>query len=491
VIEVPITARDLGQFASLVGEGPVREAKERALEVNSRLRGVTVWNINSTSRGGGVAELLATVLAYARGIGINSRWLVIEGPSEFFQITKRVHHALHGVPGDGRPLDETARGIYVDTLAQNAAALADLVQPGDVVILHDPQTAGLVPELYRIGARVVWRCHIGSEVRNEETHRAWRFLLPFLAHAEGIVFSRRAYVPEELSGREIGIIAPTIDPFAVKNQPLSDDTVRAILVHIGVVEGPPGPGSCEFLRADGTPGRVDRRAEILRLGRAPTFDVPIVLQISRWDPLKDPLGLLEGFARTAARVPNRPVQFVIAGPSVTAVADDPEGERVFDTVFHAWHALPQHRRQWIQLVTLPMRDVDENAAMVNALQRHASVIVQKSLAEGFGLTVTEAMWKKKPVVATAAGGMVDQIVDGQSGLLLHDPRDLDAFAGLLERLLGDPTLCLELGEQAHARVAEHYLGFASIRGYAELIGRFAPFALPVSEPAAEPSGQWT
>jgi trehalose synthase len=264
------------------------------------------------------------------------------------------------------------------------------------------------------------------------------------------------------------VIRPAIDPFSPKNQEMPDEEMRSILVHVGLVEGPAGSGGRGFLRDDGSPGRVDRSADIMRLGPAPAWNAPLVVQVSRWDRLKDPVGVLQGFARlTPAELGD--AHLVLAGPTVRGVTDDPDGPAVFAEVTTAWRALPHERRRRVQLAALPMADPSENAAIVNALQRHAAVVVQKSLEEGFGLTVTEAMWKGRPVVASAVGGIVDQIEDGREGILLPDPTDLDAFAGGLRRVLAEPELAGGLGAAARERVRRDFLGLRLLADYAELV----------------------
>jgi trehalose synthase len=194
-----------------------------------------------------------------------------------------------------------------------------------------------------------------------------------------------------------------------------------------------------------------------------------VVQVSRWDPLKDPIGVMRGFARLCDGGSPRNSHLVLAGPNVTAVADDPEGGAVFGRVLTAWRALPHGIRDRVHLVSLPIDDVAENAIIVNALQRHATVVVQKSLREGFGLTVTEAMWKARPVVASAVGGIQDQIQDGVNGILLKDPTDLDVFAEAVRWLLENPADAGRLGEAARERVRDEFLGVRHLLQYAELI----------------------
>jgi trehalose synthase len=197
--------------------------------------------------------------------------------------------------------------------------------------------------------------------------------------------------------------------------------------------------------------------------------VPVVMQVSRWDLLKDPLGVLGAFA---GHVPGRyAAHLLLVGPSTVAVADDPEGAQVLDAVRTAWHELPAKVRRRVHLCSLPMDDVEENAAIVNALQRHATVVVQKSLAEGFGLTVAEAMWKQRPVVASRIGGIRDQIEDGRSGHLLPDPRDLGQAGAAIAELLADGDQARAMGIAAHLRVREQFLGPSHLGRYFEVINR--------------------
>jgi trehalose synthase len=195
-------------------------------------------------------------------------------------------------------------------------------------------------------------------------------------------------------------------------------------------------------------------------------DARLITQVSRWDRLKDPIGVLRGFVE---HLPDMDAHLLLAGPSVAAVADDPEGAEVLAEVDAYRRELDPAVRRRVHMAALPMDDIQENAAIVNAIQRRSDVVVQKSLAEGFGLTVAEAMWKSRPVVATRAGGIQDQIVDGRSGVLLDDPHDLATMGAALRRLLGDPAYARRLGEAARRRVEEHFLGTRSLIQYEQLL----------------------
>jgi trehalose synthase len=470
--EIHISSMSPEHFRDVLPPERYAEFERAAEEARRLLDGRVVWNINSTAKGGGVVELLGPLLAYARGSGVDARWLVIDGTPEFFAATKRIHNRLHGAEGDGLPLDDATRRVYEQVLADNLAEIAPRVRAGDVAIVHDPQPAGLVEGLRAAGAAVVWRCHVGLDHPNDRAREAWAFLAPYVEPADAYVFSRESFGWEGLDRDRIRVIAPTIDVFSPKNQDLDAETVRAVLLAAGLVERTGEHPPAAFVRQDGTPGRVERRAHVVEDAPVP-LDAPVVLQVSRWDLLKDPYGVIRGFAE---HVPAETgAHLVYAGPSIEAVADDPEGALVLREAIALRDGLPDEPRSRIHLATLPMHDTEENAVMVNALQRHASVIVQKSLAEGFGLTVAEAMWKARPVVASRIGGIQDQIVHGESGILLDDPRDLAAYGAAVTGLLADAEAARRMGEAARERVRDRFLSVRSLLDYSalvrELLGR--------------------
>jgi trehalose synthase len=447
--------------------------------IRDRMQGRVIWNVSSSATGGGVAEMVRSLLAYSRGAGADARWAVIQGSHPFFQVTKRLHNALHGYAGDGSSLGKDAREIYEKTNRECAEELASLVRPNDLVVVHDPQPAGMISELAKRGTQVIWRYHVGSDVPNDQTTLGWNFLTPYLEYASAYVFTRASFVPQFFDADKVLIIPPSIDPFSAKNQILSRESIRAILTRIGIFSSQSSPSSPPtFLREDGTPCRVDRMAHVLREAGPVPWGAPVVAQVSRWDRLKDPLGVMLGFARGCRMFPNDSY-LLLVGPDASSIADDPEDLMVYTEVAHAWHSLHPSIRSRIHLVSLPTLDIDENAAMVNAIQRYSSIIVQKSLYEGFGLTVTEAMWKGRPVVASAVGGIQDQIEDGVQGLLLKNPLNLDAFAQALKTLFENPALCEQLGKNAHAQVLDHYLGIYSLLRYGDLIEKLDEIPNPV------------
>ena len=441
-LKAVLEPEDWARFQESVGKG-VRSFEGRV-----------IWMVSSTAAGGGVAEMLRSFLAYSRGAGVNVRWLVMTGSPDFFAITKRIHNFLHGSPGDGGGLGPDEARVYEEVTAANAEYVAALVRDTDIVLLHDPQTAGMVPRLKQTGAHIVWRSHIGAEHPNELVHTTWRFLADYLRPADACVFSRHAFVPDWANALRTEVIQPSIDVFSPKNQDLGEQAVHAILSHVGLVVDGSGDAPV-YTRYDGTPGRVDRLCEVLSTGPPPRVGDPLVVQVSRWDRLKDHMGVMNGFAEHVASATG--AHLILAGPNVTAVADDPEGAEVLNEVSAAWRQLPHARRGRVHLSCLPMADIEENAAIVNALQRHATVVVQKSLQEGFGLTVAEAMWKSRPVVASAVGGIQDQIQDGVTGVLLDDPTDIDTFGKLVLGLLNDPQRGAEIGARAREHVRHNFL----------------------------------
>ncbi|MFL5906053.1 MAG: glycosyltransferase [Solirubrobacterales bacterium] len=466
--EVPVAAISPERFRGLLGDEyeKIEEASERAQEL---LSGRVVWHVNSTAKGGGVAEMLQSLLAYARGAGVDVRWLTISGNPDFFQVTKRIHNHLHESPGDGGPLGPTEREVYDRALMEAADELTQIVKAGDIVYIHDPQPAGLVPHVEAADVSVVWRCHVGVDNPGELARGAWDFLRPYVTEADAYIFSRERFVWEGLDGDRIWIVPPSIDAFSPKNQDLEPRAVESILAVTGLGTGG-DPRHALYRRFDDTQARVDRQAELDQDGPVPD-DAKLISQVSRWDRLKDPVGVLQCFAKLQ---PDG-THLVLAGPSVAGVSDDPEGAEVLAEVRKHRGSLPPATRARVHLASLPMDDTEENAAMVNAIQRRSDVIVQKSLAEGFGLTVSEAMWKARPVVAGRVGGIQDQIEDGVSGALVDDPADLESVARAIDDLLANPERAGAIGQAARQRVLEQFLGTRTLVQYMNLLqGMLSP-----------------
>jgi trehalose synthase len=466
VNEVEIAPRPVERFSDVLPADDLERFTADVTTAKRRLGGKTLWHVNSTAEGGGVAEMLQSILGYLTESGVPVRWLVIDGNDEFFGVTKRIHHLLHGQPGDGGPLGEAEREVYEQTLAAETPALLEHISDGDAVVLHDPQTLGLAPALEAAGAHVVWSCHVGADSPNDDTRRVWEFLLPYTAHTAHQVFSRDQYRWEGLDPSHVAVIPPCIDVFSAKNQLLDDQVVAAILNAADVVPDPTAKAEAVYVGRDGELGRVTRRAVMIESKPIPR-SASLVVQVSRWDPLKDHIGVMRGFCDHDLR--DDASHLVLVGPDPASVTDDPEGTASLEELKAAWEALPPERQERVHIACLPMADIDENAAIVNALQRRADIVVQKSLAEGFGLTVAEAMWKARPVVGSRVGGIQDQIESGTSGVLV-EPQDLAGFGEALTALLQDRSGALEMGKRAHRRVANEYLAPCHLARYLELVG---------------------
>jgi trehalose synthase len=480
--DVGVSSLDPGRFEAVLDPDDCRRFLDRLAKAADRLAGRRLWQVNSTEQGGGVAEMLHFLLGYLTGAGIDTRWVVIEGNQEFFQVTKRVHHLLHGQPGDGGELDEPAQDTYRQTLKETLGELEQRVEPGDVVVLHDPKTAGLVPALKQQGVVVIWSCHVGVDQPNDLARAAWEFLRPAVQQADAYVFSRAAYCWEGLDRARLAVIAPCIDAFAPKNQTLEPATVNAILHTAGILEDPAAKvGTPGFRRLDGSPGRVGppgrddpgpAHSSHGPAGRPGVALGPAQGSLGRAGGLRPSrsrgIGGAFGAGGSGGRL-GQPRPRSRAGPPAgppgrggAATGRPRPGRRC--------HGPPA---TGVHLAYLPMADLEENAAMVNALQRRADVIVQKSLAEGFGLTVAEAMWKARPVLASRVGGIQDQIRHGHSGLLLEDPSDLVGFDRAVQALLTDRDRAQRMGQAAHRRVCSDYLAPRRLIQDLDLIDRMA------------------
>jgi trehalose synthase len=363
------------------------------------LRGRTLLHVSSTRTGGGVAELLARLAPWTEALGIPTHWAVMRGSPAFFEITKAMHNALQGAQVEILRADFD---LYLETVA---AASREIPLDADVIIVHDPQPAYLIVHAGAAARRMVWRCHIDLSRPSPE---AWRFLRPAVArYAMGVFhvaqFARRLPIPEVL-------VAPSIDPLAAKNRDLDESEITAVTSRFG----------------------VDRSR-------------PILLQISRFDRFKDPLGVIAAYRIVRSSFD---CQLVLAGGSAE---DDPESAEVLEEVREAAAGDPD-----IFVLALPPAADTE----INALQRAATVILQKSTREGFGLTVTEGMWKGKPVVGGAVGGIPAQILHGETGFLVHSQ---EGAAFRVRYLLSHPSAAQRMGERAREHVRRNFLVTRHVR----------------------------
>jgi trehalose synthase len=384
----------IDEYAPLVGQSIIDDLRL----LSEKLAGKRIQFVNSTAVGGGVAEILHRMLPLLVDLGVETRWDVIKGGVEFFEATKRFHNALHGYPVEVRRRDYD---IFLDVSAQNAR---DFVVQGDIVFIHDPQPIALVER--KSGDRWVWRCHI--DVSNPQP-AVWEFFERFIARYDSAVFSAPGF-SHPLPIRQF-LIAPSIDPLSDKNRELPQEMVDSVF-------------------------------DKYRIPR----DKPIVTQISRFDRLKDPIGVIQAYTRVKRYTDCR---LVLAGGTA---ADDPEGMAVLAEVRERALRDPD-----IHVLLLPQNDLE-----VNALQRGSTVIVQKSIKEGFGLTVTEALWKAKPVVASHVGGIPLQVTHKYSGLLCHS---VEGAAFAIKQFLNNPEYALKLGQNGREHVRNNYLLTRHVKDY--------------------------
>ena len=478
-IKNPATLEDYSALPSLSDK--VRSMREEAESLLSRLRGRKLWMVNSTANGGGVAEMLPQLVAILRELGMPTEWVTIgTDKPEFFTLTKRLHNMIHG-HGNG-PFTESDRALYETVSRENARELKGQVGPDDILVIHDPQPLGMGAILKQeLGVPAIFRCHIGLDEDQPANRSAWSFLKPFAEAYDYSVFSAAEYIPDFLAGRA-GIIHPALDPLSYKNRDLSPHVLTGILGNARLVgtEHPVIPLTfrqcARRLRGNGSFGPADRDGGIGLLFR------PIISQISRWDRLKGFKPLLDAFVTLKSLRPRRANEFsvrhrhrlgilrlVLAGPDPEAVADDPEAKEVLEELADAYCALPPALQDDIALISLPMQSRRDNALMVNSLQRCSAIIVQNSLREAFGLTVTEGMWKFAAVMGSRACGIRQQIRDGIEGRLIDDPEDSEGLADLLNEILEDVPTRNRLAQNAHRRVHQEFLIFNQVRRWLEVL----------------------
>lgn len=473
----------LGEHERHANLAPAVDAlRQEARPIAERLRGRTIWMVNSTAQGGGVSEMLPGIVTHLRELGMAVEWVVIQSQDDrFFQLTKRVHNLLHG---EGEPgLDEEDRALFEAVNADNADVLRPRLGPRDILVVHDPQPMPLAGLLADRGITAIWRCHIGLDRETDHTRAAWRFLEPYAEAYAHAVFSAPEYVPPYLEGRS-SIVFPALDPLTPKNRTLHVQETVALLERAGLLRDPgprvlpPFRHPARRLQQDGSFAPALEPDDLGLLTR------PIVTQVSRWDRLKGFLPLMRGFAEFRRELQEDPpgdllerrrlslTRLVLAGPDPDAVDDDPEGAEVLDELREAYRALDEGCRADVAIIALPMHDLAENALVVNALQRVSTVVVQNSLREGFGLTITEAMWKGVPVLTnSAACGPRQQVRDSVDGRLIADPEDPLQVAAALHSMLRHPDRLHDWGLSAQRQVYDHFLVYAQLGHWLRLLDR--------------------
>ncbi len=456
---------------------PARHRRaERALEqAHGALAGRAIWHVTYSSPQGdgtGVAEMLRSLLGYTRDSGLDAHLLGLSADPGFGTVSRRIYHRLYGSEGDGGPLAGEQRRLIERVAGEHAKLLSARVREGDIVFLHD--MPGLVGPMKELGARVIWRSHLGVEDANRWAREAWEFLWPMIAEADGCVFSRPEYAWEMIPPERVAVLEPTIDPFSPKNEEISPEVILAIVDQIGLsdsgIETAP-----VFARPDGTPYRLSASAQIDQDAPLPA-QAPLALQISGWERLKSQRRLLELFAEGLR---DSTAHLAIAGPMIDPRSERGEEAEVLDELRSARVALPTPVKERVHLAQLSVEDLDENAIMVNALQRQADVIVDNAEREAFGLSIAEAMLKGQPILARRTGGTEEQIVDGVSGVLVETGDD-DRFAASLRELLADPRRREVLGIGARAQAMKGSLTIDHLADYIGVIEAFCLGGLPAA-----------
>jgi trehalose synthase len=407
--EVALGQRSLADYTHLAGRGLVAQIRELA----SELEGKRILHVSATSFGGGVSEILYTLVPLMRDVGLDVHWQVILGREEFFNVTKLLHNSLQGDP---QPISDQEWEVFEAYNAMNAQSLEE---DWDMIIVHDPQPAGLRANAAGRARRWVWRCHIDLSTPNEETLGR---MLPLLAEYDATVWHLQQYVPAALDGGLRWIVPPAIDPLSPKNMALSPDDAAYVCEQFGI-----------------DPER------------------PLICQVSRFDPWKDPIGVIDAYRAVREERPD--AQLALVGSMAT---DDPEGWEFFHRTFRHADGDPDIK------ILNNLNNV--GAIEVNAFQSQADVVMQKSLREGFGLTVTEALWKGRATIGGNVGGIPLQISDGETGFLVSTP---EQAAERAIEVLRDPGLAKRLGRAGKERARERFLTPRLLRDWLELMRELA------------------
>ena len=406
---VNVGTKLLGDYATIASRGLMGQITALA----EPLAGKRVLHLSATAFGGGVAEILYTLVPLMRDAGLDAEWRVIQGQDEFFDVTKAIHNALQGNPGE---LSEEQQETFRRYNRMNAEALEDSF---DYVIVHDPQPAAMIEDARDAAARWIWRCHIDLSTPNEAV---LAFLVPWLARYDAAVFHRRQYVPASNGLPAAYVWPPAIDPLTPKNMALSPEDAAYIVDQFGI--------------------------DVQR---------PLVTQVSRFDPWKDPLGVIDAWRVVRRAHPE--VQLALVG---SMAHDDPEGWEYYNETVNAADGDPDI------FILSNLNNV--GSVEVNAFQVHSAALVQKSVREGFGLTVTEALWKGRPMVAGRVGGIVDQIEDGDTGFLVDSP---ERCAEALATILDEPERARAMALRGKEHVRRHFLSPRLLRDWLLLLNQLA------------------
>ncbi len=403
--EVALGQKSLADYTHILGTGLIEEIRELA----EPLKGKSILHVNATAFGGGVSEILYTMVPLMRDVGLDAHWQVILGREEFFNVSKLMHNSLQGDP---QAISDEQWEVFQAYNAMNAQSLEG---EWDAIVIHDPQPAGLKMNAPDRGRNWIWRCHIDLSEPNPGTLER---LLPLISDYDATVWHREAYVPPGLDGGVRKIYPPAIDPLSPKNMALSPEDAAFVCEQFGI-----------------------------------DTDRPLICQVSRFDPWKDPIGVIDAYRDVTERVPD--AQLALVGSMAT---DDPEGWEFFHRTFRHADGDPDIK------ILNNLNNV--GAIEVNAFQSQADVCMQKSIREGFGLTVTEAQWKGRPMIGGDVGGIPLQIDDGVSGYLVSTPQEA---AQRTVEILEDPELARRIGRAGKEHARQHFLTPRLLRDWLRLL----------------------
>ena len=446
----------------------------------ANLKKKTIWMVNSTATGGGVAEMLPRMISILRQLGFQVEWLVISPDNkDFFQLTKKIHNNLHGSGNPG--FSDSDRNLMDQIGREMAGAFEKSVKPDDILVIHDPQPlpAGYFFLQKNSTVQAVWRCHIGIDKQNEASVSAWQFLKPYLQGFQQTIFSAQEYAPDFLKSFT-QVIYPAIDPLTHKNRPLTIHKTTGILANAGLLPGnlriitPQFEHKARVLKPDGNFSVMDDSENGNLLYQ------PLLTQISRWDRLKGFQALMKAFvelkskSRTAQDTRHQKrlelVKLVLAGPDPAFIADDPEGLQVLEELKSEYLKLPKEVQKDLYLVLLPMNSAKENALIVNCLQRISTIVIQNSIREGFGLTATEAMWKSVPVLVSGAFGLTKQVRDQVEGRIHNNAEDYIGLSKVLDEMLFDARGREIYAYNGLSRVVDQFLVFKQLTHWLDVLG---------------------
>jgi len=411
---VRVIPKSIDDYIPIIGEDKVKRLKELAAPLQNK----RVLHLNATAYGGGVAELLKTQVAIMQSLGLYVDWYVMRANPEFFDVTKLFHNTLQGHPGT---ISEDQKNIYLEGVKNNARAI---VESYDYVIVHDPQPLAILDYITAPTGKWIWRCHIDTSEPNLDM---WNFINPYIQNYDAVIFTLEEFVKEDADFKNLTFIPPSIDPLSPKNSEMSEEEVNNLMYSYNVDP-----------------------------------DRPLITQVSRFDPWKDPLGIIDIYRNIKfgqVKKGIKGVQLVLVGSMAN---DDPEGWIIYDRVMR------RAGEDFDLNVYTNFHNVGDVG--VKAFQYAADVVLQKSIREGFGLTVTEALWKGKPVIGGKAGGIKIQIQDGINGFLVSN---IQEATDKTLYLLQNPDIAKKMGEAGKQIVKEKFLTTREIEDYLKLFNRLS------------------